>query len=168
MRPAGYSRLQIWLHWTVAALIALQVAFHEGIETVRAAARGGPAATESDAFMADMHVAVGISVFALALIRLGLRLRRGAPAVPEAEWPPLRLLARLTHFLLYTLILAMPLSGAAAWFGGVEAAARAHGIMMVALAALVALHFAGALYQHFFLRTNVLRRMLRSGDPGVR
>lgn len=169
MPPArtGYSATQIALHWIIAVLIVVQVVAHEGMETVYGAARGGPAATESEQFMADLHVAGGIAVFLLALLRVVLRLRRGAPPPPQEERASLRFAARAVHFLFYAVILLMPLTGALAWFGGVEAAAAAHGAGMLLILVLLALHIAGALYHHFVLKTDVMRRILRPERSGT-
>ena len=169
MPPArtGYSATQIALHWIIAVLIVVQVVAHEGMETVYGAARGGPAATESEQLMADLHIAGGIAVFLLALLRVVLRLRRGAPPPPETEHPALRFAARAVHFLFYTIILLMPLSGALAWFGDVGAAAAAHRAGILAIVVLLLLHVAGALYQHFVLRTDVMRRILRPEKGGA-
>lgn len=156
----GYSRAQVALHWTVAVLVVAQIVLHDGIEAAYAAGRGVGTATESDLFLADLHVAFGIAVFALALMRVALRVRRGAPPPPD-EHPALRIAARATHFALYALILGMPVTGGLAWFGGIEAMAELHGAGKAAILALVGLHVLGALYQHFYLRTDVLRRMLR-------
>ena len=41
--------------------------------------------------------------------------------------------------------------------------AAVHGAGMLLILALLALHIAGAFYHHFVLKTDVLRRMLRSG-----
>ena len=114
-----------------------------------------------DLFLADLHVAFGVAVFALALLRVALRVRRGAPPPPQDEHPALRMAARATHFALYALILLMPVTGGLAWFGGIEAMADLHGAGKAAILVLVGLHVLGALYQHFYLRTDVLRRMLR-------
>ena len=157
----GYSTAQIALHWTVAVLVILQVVLHDGIIAAYAALRGEGAATESELSLGDLHVAFGIAIFALALLRLALRATRGAPPPPESEHPALRTLARATHIALYVLILAMPVTGGLAWFAGVEAMAELHGAGKAAIFVLVILHVAGALYQHFVLKTDVLRRMLR-------
>ena len=61
----------------------------------------------------------------------------------------------------------MPATGALAWFGGVEAMAAVHGAGMLLILILLALHIAGALYHHFVLKTDVLRRMLRSERGGA-
>ena len=101
--------------------------------------------------------------FLLALLRVALRIRRGAPPPPAEEHEALRLAARAVHFAFYAVILLMPATGALAWFGGVGAMAAVHGAGMLLILVLLALHIAGALYHHFVLKTDVLRRMLRSG-----
>ena len=157
----GYSGAQIALHWTIAVLVVAQIVLHDGMVAAYAAGRGVGPATESDLFLADLHVAFGIAVFALALLRVALRVRRGAPPPPQDEHPALRMAARATHIALYALILGMPVTGGLAWFGGIEAMADLHGAGKAAILVLVGLHVLGALYQHFYLRTDVLRRMLR-------
>ena len=157
----GYSGAQVALHWTVAVLVVAQIVLHDGIEAAYAAGRGAGTATEPEMFLADLHVAFGIAVFALALMRVALRVQRGAPPPPRDEHPALRMAARATHFGLYALILGMPVTGGLAWFGGIEAMAGLHGAGEAAILVLVGLHVLGALYQRFYLRTDVLRRMLR-------
>ena len=157
----GYSTAQVALHWTIAVLVVAQIVLHDGIIAVYAAVRGVGAATESDLFLADVHVAFGIAVFALALLRVVLRVRLGVPPPPRDEHPALRMAARATHLALYALILLMPVTGGLAWFGGVEAMAELHRAGKVAILVLVGLHVLGALYQHVYRRTDVLRRMLR-------
>ena len=168
MPPArtGYSATQIALHWVIAVLVVAQVVLHEGMHAAYGEARGGPAATESEQLMADLHVAGGIAVFLLALLRVVLRLRRGAPPPPETERPALRFAARAVHFLFYAVILLMPLTGALAWFGGVEASAAVHRAGMLLILVLLLLHIAGALYHHFVLKTDVMRRILRPERSG--
>ena len=168
MPPArtGYSLAQIALHWIIAVLIIGQVVLHEGMEAAYRAARGGAPATESELLLSDLHVAGGIAVFLLALLRVALRLKRGAPPPPETEHPALRFAARAVHFAFYAVILLMPATGALAWFGGVGAMAAVHGAGMLTILALLLLHIAGALYQHFVLKTDVMRRMLRAERSG--
>lgn len=158
----GYSLAQIALHWIIAALIVAQVVLHEGMEVAyRFEQGGGPAPTEAESLLAIVHIACGIAVFVLALVRVVLRVRRGAPPPPKQEHPALRLVAKATHFAFYAVILLMPFTGALAWFGSVEAAAAIHGIGLPVILGLVFLHIVGALYHHFVLKTDVLRRILR-------
>src|SRR3546814_11459475 len=58
-----------------------------------------------------MHKSTGIAVLALVLVRIAWRLYAGTPK-PVAGTPTWQLRsASITHFLLYALLLAMPLSG---------------------------------------------------------
>ncbi len=69
--------------------------------------------------------------------------------------------AGITHLALYAIILLMPVTGGLAWFAGIETMAEVHGAGKLAIVVLVGLHIAGALYQHFVLKTDAMRRILR-------
>ncbi|NEY91039.1 cytochrome b [Tabrizicola oligotrophica] len=126
-QPNGYSARQIRLHWLVAVLIVLQFLLHEPI----AEAWEGIEEGRSPAFnwLILCHIFGGGLVLVFALWRLVLRQTRGVPPAPEEEPRFLRRAAHLGHLALYALMIAMPLSGMAAWFGGVAAAAEAHEVM---------------------------------------
>lgn len=153
----GYSGLQIALHWTIAALVGFQLLVTEGIE---AASDSDGTSTATDLLLADLHVAAGIGIFTLALIRIGVRFWRGVPPLPEDEPMPLRLAAHGVHFALYAAIVLMPITGALTWWLDIELAAELHRMGPNVIYALVAAHVGGALYQHFVAKTDVLRRML--------
>ncbi len=155
---AGYSRRQVWLHWGVAALVVWQYVLNELIARAWGVVARGGAATPG--FGVYSHVVVGGLILVLMVWRLALRLREGAPPPPEQR-PGLRALAGATHWGLYALLLLMPISGLAAWFGGIEVAAEAHSAMQAILLALVALHVAAALAHRFVFRSGVMERMLR-------
>lgn len=159
-RPIGYSPAQIRLHWLVAALIALQYLLHEPIVAAWKAFRVGD--TPAPQPLVVLHVVGGLAILALVLWRLGLRWRRGAPPTPEAEPAPLRLAAKAAHVTLYALMVAMPLSGAAAWFGGIGAAAALHGRLRIVLLALIGLHVLAVLAHQLVFRTNLMQRMRMS------
>ncbi len=57
------------------------------------------------------HKTLGIAILALALIRLGVRARYGAPTLPADLPEPMKLAAHLSHYGLYALMIAMPLLG---------------------------------------------------------
>lgn len=160
-RPQGYSAAQIILHWLIAALVVYQVVFGEQIAEAWRALRRGVEASPEATFGANVHVYVGLAVLGLALLRLGLRLRYGAPPAPAGESAAQKWIARLTHFVLYLVIFGMPVSGALAWYGGVGAAAELHEMAKPAIVVFVALHALGALWQHFVARNDVLVRMLK-------
>ena len=156
-RPTGYSRLQIRLHWVIFGLLAVQFIFHEWISDAwRAYVRGEAAAFNP---LVASHVFVGFLIFALAVWRLQVRLTRGAPPPPAQEDPKLRLVAKIVHVGLYGVLIAMPIGGAVAWFGGVDLAAEGHEMMKFVLIGLFALHFGGVFYQQFILKTNIMQRM---------
>lgn len=159
--PSHYSRAQIALHWGIFLLIALQYLFHEPMTEAWDSLRETGDFTFSP--LVAGHVFGGLLILALVVWRIALRRTRGAPPLPEEEPAPLRLAAAATHLGLYGLMLLMPVSGALAWFGGIGAAAGAHGVMRILLLALVALHIAGALYQQFVLKTDIMSRMKRAG-----
>lgn len=162
-RPAGYTSLQIALHWLVAVLVLIQLFVTEGIEEAWRAFRRGTELASDDVFLANWHVWAGITIFALAVLRLIIRFSRGAPPPPASESWALRAIAALTHVALYAFILLMPLSGFVAWFGIFPDAADIHELGKLPLLVLIGLHAAGALWQHFVARTDVLRRMIRAG-----
>lgn len=163
--PNGYSLIQIVLHWTIAALVVLQLLVNEGIQDAfKDKADGGQVDGEIGAVL---HIAVGLSIFALAILRLTIRLVRGTPA-PHATNPPLvNLAGSAAHVLLYAFLFAMPLSGAIAWFGGIELSAELHELGRLVLIPLIGLHALGALAEHFVFKTDALTRMLRPA-PRIR
>lgn len=170
-----YDRGAIWFHWVIALLVILNLAIgllHESLlEGVKSAM--------------PLHKSIGLTVIVLTLARIAWRLThrppRHSPPLPPLE----RRAAGATHFLLYALMLALPLTGWAmmsgsprplAWFGLFDvpllpvgkaasgAAHDAHGLLGWLMLALVALHIAAALRHHYLLRDGVLARML----PGRR
>jgi len=162
--PHSYSRLQIALHWTIAALVAFQLLVNEGMSEAWDAREDGEPVGGYLAW-AWLHIAVGVTVLVLAIIRVAIRLKRGAPPVHRDKPAPLIWLAYLTHLALYAAILAMPLTGALAWFGGIEDSADLHELGRTLLLPLIALHVAGALGEHFVFRNDTLMRMLGRPAP---
>jgi cytochrome b561 len=131
-----------------------------------------------------LHKSLGITVLALAIIRLVWRWLNPVPSTDHlATWE--RVLARLSHVALYALIFAMPLTGwmmssarnfPVSWFnlvqlpdlvrpgrGTYELMHDLHGALFAALAGVALLHVAGALKHHFIDRNDVLKRMLPFG-----
>src|SRR5690606_11102504 len=118
-----------------------------------------------DAFgtTAAAHVWIGVAILVLALVRVAIRVRRGAPDLPEGGHPVANLIAKLTHLGLYGLLLLIPVSGLMAWFGGVDAAGEVHEVMFNLGIALVILHVVGALYHQLVLKDGLMDRMNRAG-----
>jgi cytochrome b561 len=152
-----YSRLQIGLHWLIAALVAVNYFVSDGMED---AFDGMMEGTPVSGLVPVVHVWVGVTVLALVLLRLVVRLLHGAPealgtsaADKAAVWG---------HRVLYLLMLAVPAFGAVTWFGGVEATADLHVITMNVLMILALGHAAMAIFHQYVLRDGLLVRMMRA------
>lgn len=173
-RWGGVSQL---LHWLIAVLI-LAMAW---LGLTMGDLPNGPDKIATYA----LHKSIGLSVLALAALRLLWRLYAGAPGAVAGTPRWQARIAGVTHVALYALLLALPLSGwllnSAAgfplqWFGlfnlpalagrdeALHAlAAQAHELLFWTLAGLVVLHAAAALYHHLFLGDATLARMLPRG-----
>lgn len=160
----GYSALQIGLHWAVVVLVAFQYVAHSGIEAAWNALRRDEVPPADTAALTYLHIGAGILVLLLAVARIGLRSTRGVPPPPADEPRMLQLLSEAVHVAIYALLLLLPVSGLVAWFLAVPAAGAIHVLLKNALLAAIVLHVAGALFQHFIRRSDVLMRMLRP-DP---
>jgi cytochrome b561 len=161
------------LHWLIAVLLIVQVALGKIAHEL-------PLGLERLALMAR-HKSVGITILALAAIRLGWRLFDPPPPPPPMPaWQ--RQAARLTHGAFYLLLFALPVTGwltssaanyPVSWFGLVqlpdfvapdaglkELLEETHETLVKLLIALAILHVAAALKHQFIDRDRLLQRML--------
>lgn len=152
----GYSRAQIALHWIV---LALMVVSYVSEDAMSAAWRAFNRGQEIEPGAHTIHVIAGVLILALALMRLAARWHRGAPAAPEAGHPLMKPAAAVTHWALYALMVAMPLTGIAAWFGGIRDAGEVHEVMFYLLIVLVGLHVAAVIYHQVVLKDGLMNRM---------
>lgn len=97
-----FTPLQRTLHWIMAVLILAMLFIGVGM-----------ASTVAHVYLRLVHIheTLGIAIFVLALIRLAVRLRYGAPPLPIDLPEPMKLAAHLSHYVLYALMIAMPLLG---------------------------------------------------------
>lgn len=156
-----YTSLQITLHWIVVVLIACQFLFSDGMEHAWRGLERGQGIAPDALLPARFHAVAGVLILICAILRIALRFTHGKPPLPASEPQALRWLAHISHFLLYLLIILLPLSGMAAWFGGVAPAAGAHVTMKTILLFVIGLHVLGALYQFFVGDRAVALRMVR-------
>ena len=175
-----WGSVSIGLHWTIALLILL-VQVPAGLSMVAVE----PGTLQNVLY--NVHKTNGLTIFTLAVIRLGWRWTHPVPALP-ADLPRWQwTLARLTHVLLYLLLFSMPISGFLyTAMGGfpvplfglydlarlvpenkpvAEVFKSMHLTLQFVLYAVVALHVAGALQHHLVRQDGVLRRMLSSRTP---
>lgn len=169
-----YGLVSQLLHWAVVVLITLQFIWawridqtDSVIETYR---------------LTVQHKSIGMTVLMLAVLRLAWRLFNRPPPLPAAM-PRWEITAsKISHWLLYGLIFAMPLTGwayssaggyGAEWFGWVdipgfmpesgrleEILGEVHELLSKALIAVVSIHILAALRHHFILKDTILKRML--------
>jgi cytochrome b561 len=97
-----FTPLQRALHWLMAACILAM--FFIGVGMVSSIA-------PKYLSLIAIHKSLGALILILALIRLAVRWRYGAPALPADLPAPMKLAAELSHYILYTLMIAMPLLG---------------------------------------------------------
>ena len=127
------------------------------------------------------HKWFGVTVFLLLWLRLAWRVTHRPPALPETLSPPMRLAAHAGHAALYGLMVVIPLSGwlmssakgvQTVWFGVLPIPAlrgrdkalgdllkEAHEALNWLLMLTLAGHLSAALWHHFVLKDDTLRRM---------
>jgi cytochrome b561 len=170
-----YTKPAMLLHWLIAVLIV--AAFTMGLVMVDI-----PGFTPTKLKYFSWHKWMGVTVLALAALRLLWR-RANRPPPHPASLPQWQVKAAdLTHVLLYVLMFAVPLSGylyttaagvPVVYFGlwqipaafAADPALKAllkpvHYWLNMVLAALVLMHVAAALKHQFVDRDDVLKRML--------
>ncbi len=163
------------LHWAIVVLIVTQFVLAYTSQSL-------PLGMAKLAMLAR-HKSWGITILALAIIRLVWRLvNRQSPPLPNTLKLWERLAAHVTHYGLYILLFAMPITGWAmssarqfpvSWFSLVQlpdfvapnrplydVLHSVHMWLSWTLIAIAVLHIGAALKHHFVLRDDVLRRML--------
>lgn len=176
-----YGSVAMFLHWLIALFIIVNLGLGLYFADL---SRDDP----SKYFLAQIHKSIGLTVLMLSVTRVLWRLVNPVPPLPADMNPALKLAARTSQFLLYVLIVAIPLSG---WlmvspspvptsyfflfdwpnlpfFDGLDKAAKhaaheqwenVHGLLAWSAIVLIPIHLAGALYHHFVRRDDVLRQM---------
>ncbi len=161
-QSAGYSRAQIGLHWLTVVLVAYNLIIDNQMRPVLKAAADGTAPNSSDLLMANLHAWTGFAIFAVIAARFALRLGHGVPPPPRDVSGPLQLASKVSHWLFYIVLLAMPVTGALAYCGGFRELGDLHENGKPVLIALIAVHAAAALWHHFYKKDDVMRRMVKA------
>jgi cytochrome b561 len=170
--PQLFNPVQRLLHWVMAVCILAMLFIGVGmVSTIM----------PKYLSLVSIHKPLGIAILVLALIRLAVRLRYGAPSLPADLPAPMKLAAELSHYALYALMIGMPLIGwamlsAASYpvvlFSGVYLPQilplsdslhtllwNAHYYLAFALFALILLHVAAALFHALLRRDGVFESM---------
>jgi cytochrome b561 len=169
-----YSATAQVLHWTTVLLVVVAYIASVGGSETRIY-------SSANDFSRSLHELLGMSVFALTLLRVSWRALFPPPKSPEMPaW--MELGARLGHWAIYALLILVPLTSIfGAWFEGHPLTllglgniqppfppsrafglwlADLHGWLGNVLIWLAGFHAVAALYHHFWRRDTVLRSML--------
>jgi len=102
-----YTAVAIVLHWAIAFAILFNIPLGLWMH-----ARAEANEVSEGVFRAfQLHKSIGLTVLALSLIRIGWRLTHRQPPLPAHMPTWEKRTARVTHFLFYVLMLALPLTG---------------------------------------------------------
>jgi cytochrome b561 len=161
-----YGRVAIAIHWTSA--VAVVLAFAAGLASANTQPLPAP--------LLVAHLALGLSVFALTLLRIVWWLaadRRPSPPADHPRWQ--QFAAKAVHALLYVIIILMGTSGitTVVLSGALPAIASgaplpdfsgivprmAHGLISRLLLGLLVVHIGAALYHQLIRGDRVLARM---------
>lgn len=174
MQTSKYNRWSITLHWL---MLLLFVAVYLCIELRELYPRG----SDMRNGLKNWHFVLGLCVWLLVVIRLWIRASYTIPSInpPPAAWQ--NLASRVVHLLLYLFMLIMPVLGylTVSYDGNVvnlvglqlpslvgtnesiaETLESIHKWIGVAGYWLIGLHALAALYHHYILKDNTLKRML--------
>ncbi|MCB1623421.1 MAG: cytochrome b [Pseudomonadales bacterium] len=170
----GYGTVARLLHWGVALLVIAQIMIALRAWTLPV----------SDAKLSVLmqHRSLGLTILVLIVIRLGWRWTHAVPPLPRAVGAAPRALARFNQYLLYALLLLLPISGlimsqaagvVVSWFGIFDLPnvvdtdptllgrmKFVHLLLNTVLFAAIALHLGGALRHGLWLKDGVFQRML--------
>ena len=189
VRGARYSTLAIVLHWTIAALIVLQIILAGRME-----------GRTPEAFaVVQFHKSIGITVLLLSLVRLAWRLIHPPPPEPATLVGWEKTLSSVVHWAFYVVMIGMPITG---WimvsasrieiptllYGVVpwphipglphmapaakkiwhDAALNAHHLIIKGAYVLIALHVAGALKHQLLSKNEPILSRMAPGAVGGR
>jgi cytochrome b561 len=166
------------LHWIMAALVLAQFV----LGWTASKWRLSPLKLE----LFVWHKSIGMLILGLLMLRIFWRLANPTPAMPGDTPAWERRAARISHVLLYLLLIAMPVTGwivnSAAnipfrifWLIPLPAIAEpaertadlaklAHLALFVVLSAMLLVHIGAALRHHYVKGNDVLTRMLPGGS----
>lgn len=170
----GYGVTAKVLHWVIVALLIAQFAIAWTMPGI------GPR-TQPDTLI-NLHLSVGTLILLVLIVRLAWRSVHPVPLATDGAPGWQKVLARVTHFLLYALLALIPVLGWASASGrgfpvtlfglfrlpGIlplhssltSTLGDIHSFTSYVLLGVVGLHVTAALYHHFVIGDRTLRRML--------
>jgi len=169
-----FGLVSILLHWTLAIMIISLFIVGNILEDM-------PKGPDKGQLM-GLHQSMGMLVLMLVLVRLIWRIRQGFPAPLNTQAKLLNRIAKLWHWALLIIIVAIPLTGYLAADAGPRSVAffgwfnwpdlieptrdlrkqlgGLHGALNKLMIPLVLIHILAAFKHHFWNRDATLKRML--------
>ncbi len=190
LSPTRYDGVAIAIHWLTAGAIATQFILGWTMISLRP-----PSYLHFS--LHQWHKSIGMTILALSILRLVWRLLHRPPPLPATMPAWEKRAAKLSHGLLYVLLIALPISGwAVVSASPLNIPTRLYGVLPLPhlpalpdlpdkqtaeqalkvlhefggwiLALLLAGHIGAALRHHFLIRDEVLTRMLPRFRPSPR
>ena len=168
---AEYGAISKIFHWLSAAVLLVQLPL--GFYLV------GLDFSEKRLTVENIHVILGLAIFYLTILRLVYKLFNPTPSLRNSIFPGQRLIAKLNHFLLYSSILIITISGILKkLFNGellnlflfdldikenfelAELFYDIHIIVNYSLIILISLHILAVITHRVFFKENLLKRIL--------
>lgn len=139
------------LHWLMAIMIVSMLFIGVGMVA---------SVSERHAWLLAIHKPLGIAILVLAIVRLIVRLRNPPPPLP-ADLPAVqKLAAHASHYLLYVLMIAMPLVGWAMLSAGGYPVMLSHSLRLPPIFPVNASAFAVLRHAHAWLAALLLLTFL--------
>jgi len=168
-----WGLVQQTLHWLIVALVVAQLLVGMTL---------GDTSADDPLWQSlfPVHATIGLSILIVMLVRLGWRALNPVPVLPDSLKPWQKTLAHANHWLLYILLIGLPIGGylmvsaygqPVPFFGAelppiipknqglADTIKTLHSLGAAIIVVLVALHIAGALRHGYMLKDGVLRRM---------
>ena len=176
-QPDHFAPLARLLHWGMALLLIAQLFIGAGMAA---------SVSERHEWLIHLHKPLGIALLALVIVRFMVRLGTHQPPLPRDLPPVQKLAAKASHWLLYGLMLVLPIVGWAMLSAAgdpimltrslrlpaIMAAdphafaflRKAHGYLAYLLFLTVLAHLAAALFHGLIRRDGVLQSMAQGGQ----
>lgn len=177
--PRHFNLTARVLHWGMALMIVVMLFIGIGMVT----------SLSLRPTLISLHQPLGIAILLLVIVRLLNRLRHGTPPLP-ADLPAVQVIAaKASHWLLYTLMFALPLVGWSMLSAGGYPVTMLNGFSLPAIAphnptvyallrsthtwlalllfVTVLMHLAAALFHAWVRRDHVFASMLRGGNQAA-
>ncbi len=176
MSHNSYDPIAKLLHWLMAALI---------LTGATIGLTHNYMSRDTMLYWLSVHYAAGLCVILLSFLRIAWRVTHPAPPLPETTELVLRKLAHGTHLLMYGLMVAVPLTGALAYFFRgkpmdlllfqippllprvpwlASTLLETHGWLAYGFIAAIGGHIGATLMHQFVLGDEILSRMLPKGS----